>query len=159
RVDVAVELDELALALRRRRDVADTPLAEDLFCPRSLHAYSLPRSKRLRIDVDDRVEAGAPHRGSGRREQACRLRGDRPRAVGLGDELCAVAAAEAQERRRAEQLGLADPGAELLESFHRGGQLGAGDDDRDEVAVRWVAELAASLELRVEEARDVVAGG
>ena len=110
RVQLAVALEPRALALRVGRDVADAPLAEDLFGVRAaLIAIPVCRSsERLRVDVDDGRQPGAAHRRRGRGEQRARpARRDRARAVGLRDELGAVAAAEAQQRRRAEQLGAA----------------------------------------------------
>ena len=52
------------------------------------------RLDRLRIDVHHGVEPGATHRRSGRGEQRGRARGERPRPVGLADELGAVPAAQ-----------------------------------------------------------------
>ena len=51
----------------------------------------------LRIDVDDRREAGAAHRRCGRCEQRRGTGGERARPVGLADELCAMAAAQPQQ--------------------------------------------------------------
>jgi len=58
----------------------------------------------LRVDVDDRREPGPPHRRRGRRQQPRRLRGDRARMLGLRDQLRAVTAAKAQQRRRSENV-------------------------------------------------------
>ena len=59
-----------------------------------------------------------------------------------------MAAAQAQERRRAEQLLAAEPGLQLLERAHRVGGSRPGDDDPHEVAERRVAELRAAARAR-----------
>ena len=61
-------------------------------------------SDALRIDVDD---GGEPRLAQGGRcglQQPRRLRRERPRRRGLGDELRPVAVAQPRQRRRAEQL-------------------------------------------------------
>ena len=158
RVEVAIGLEPLALTLRRRGDVANPPLAEEVFGPALLsRRHGASASEALRIDVDDRRQLRAPHRRRGGREQARRLRRDAPRVLRLRDELRAVAPAEPQQRRRPEQLRAADPGLQLVERPHDRLELGAGDDDPHEVRERRVAERAAPLELLGEEAPDVVA--
>ena len=67
--------------------------------------------------------------------------------------------AQPQQRRRAEQLGVAELALQLLERAQRVGLVGPGDDDAHEVAERRVAERAPPLELAGEEAGDVVARG
>src|SRR5581483_8744317 len=110
----------------------DEVAAEDEF-PEVLHG---PTLNRLRIDVHERA-----------------------RAVRLADELGAVAVAEPEQWRRAEQLESAQARLQLLERAEGVGLVGAGDEDADEVAKRRVAERPPPLELAGEEAGDVVAGG
>ena len=59
--------------------------------------------QRLRVDVDDGVDAGLAHRRRSGGEHLPRQGRERARPVGLGDELGAVASAQPQQRRRAEQ--------------------------------------------------------
>ena len=59
------------------------------------------------------------------REQRGRARRERARLRRLADELRAVTAAEAEQRRRAEQLGVAEAGLQLFERAHRVAELGA----------------------------------
>src|SRR5579862_2989752 len=113
-------------------------------------------SEALRIDVDDRREPRAAHRGRRRGQERRRARGERAGTVGLADELCAVAGAQTQERRRAEQLVPAEARLQLLEDAHRVAELRPGDDETDEVPEGRVAELAPAVELAREEARHVV---
>src|SRR5437762_8455468 len=120
----------------------------------------MPRNlDALGIDVDDRREAGAAHRGRGGREQRRRTGRERAWAIGLADELSAVAAAQPQQRRRAEQLELGQPRFQLLESAGRVGELRPGDEDADEVAERRVPERATALEAPGGEAGGMVAAG
>ena len=125
-----------------------------------VHGLSVGNVRGLRVDVHDRGQAGlcaSPERPP-RAAAPARRATARGRSV-FGDELRAVAAAQAQERRRAEELA-GDPEA-LLQLLERllsaGAGSGPGDDDPDEVAERRVAELAPALELLGQEARDVVA--
>ena len=83
-------------------------------------AGNLASEDALRVDVDRdaRSSRGAsPARAAG--ESRRRPRGDRRGGVGLDEELRSVAAAEPQERRRAEQVGgpssTGELGAELGE--------------------------------------------
>ena len=65
-------------------------------------------------------------------------------------------AAQAEERRRAEQVGAGQARLQLLERTQDRLALGPGDDDPHEVGVRRVAERLAALELLGEEPPDVV---
>jgi hypothetical protein len=53
-------------------------------------------SEALRVDVDDRGESGAAHRGRTRSEEPAGARGDASRLVRLRDQLRAVASAQAK---------------------------------------------------------------
>ena len=70
-------------------------------------------------------------------------------------------AAEPQDGRRPEQVRLepVETLLQLAEERERRLAVGAGDEDRDEVTVRRVAEHLAPLELTGEEPRDVVVDG
>ena len=69
-----------------------------------------------------------------------------------------MAAAQAQERRRPEQLaGTLEPRPHLLEQRLRPVLRRAGDDHANEVPERRVAELASARQLVGEESRHVVA--
>src|SRR5580765_3142869 len=68
-------------------------------------------------------------------------------------------AAQAQQRRRAEELGVAEPGLQLLEGTRCIRELRARDDDAHQVAERRVAEVAPPFELAREKARNVVPRG
>src|SRR5207253_5838920 len=117
------------------------------------------RSEALGVDVHNGSEAGAAHRGCGGSEET-RSAGSQPtRFVRLRDELGAVFAAQAEERRRAEQLAVVpvEPGTQLLEERQPRALGRRGDEHAHEVAEGRVAELAAPLELVGEEARHVVA--
>jgi hypothetical protein len=100
----------------------------------------------LRIDVDHGGDTGLSHRRRGVGEHRRRPRGDAARLLGLGDELRAMAAAKAQQRGRAEQV-VAQPGLQLGEQARGDVCLGPRGDDADEVAKRWVPELASPLDL------------
>ena len=63
----------------------------------------------LRIDVDDRGQAVAAHRRRGGGQQAAAGPATGRGLLRLREELRAMAAAEPQERRRAEQLGVRTP--------------------------------------------------
>src|SRR2546428_5264802 len=70
-----------------------------------------------------------------------------------------MAAAQAQQRRRAEQLLAGEPGLQLDERPLRAGGVGPAAEDPHEVAERRVAEGASALELAGKEAGHVVTGG
>jgi hypothetical protein len=89
---------------------------------------------------------------------SCAARADPSRLGRLGDELRAVAAAQPQQGRGAEQL-LAEPCPQLFEQSGRSALIPAGGDHTDEVAKRRVAELAPACQLVGEEARHVVVRG
>ena len=112
------------------------------------HGASL---ERLRVDVDDGRHTGAPHRRRGRSEQLAGPRRQRARLIGLRDELRPVAAAEPQQRRRPEQSRAGQLRVQLAEQSRRPVGVGAGGDDRDQMAEGRVAELTPSLELLGEE--------
>src|SRR4051812_29696170 len=65
--------------------------------------------------------------------------------------------AEPQQRRRPEQLRIAETALQLFERPRRVGLLRPGHDDADEMAERRIAERTAALELARDEALDVVA--
>ena len=65
-------------------------------------------------------------------------------------------AAESQERRRTEDVGAVEAGADLAEELHRVTGLTAVRDDPDEVAEGRIAELPSALELLGQEPCDVV---
>ncbi len=111
----------------------------------------------MRIDIDDRGHAGLPHRRRAGGEELSGAGGDAPGMLGLRDELGPVAAAQPQQRRRAEQTVGADPVAKLGQQLHRPRFVGARCDHPHQVAEGWIAELAPALELLREKARDVVA--
>ena len=87
------------------------------------------------IDVDNRRQLGAAHRGRGRSEEPCRLGGDGAWAVGLDHELRAVAAAEPQERRRPEDVRIGQSGADLVERAQSRYGVGPCDNNANEVAI------------------------
>ena len=104
------------------------------------------------------MAGAAPARRPAIREAT--LRGRR----GLDEELRAVAAPQAQERRRAEQVGRRPPTRassprSSARTARRAGGSRARDDDANEVAERRIAELAPALELAGEELLHVVARG
>ena len=113
----------------------------------------------LRVDVDDRGDACPPHRGRGGSEELSGPRRKRAGLIGLGDELRSVAAAEAEQRRGPEQIGAGELSVQLAEQAGRRLGVGAGGDDRDQMAEGRVAELTPSRKLLAEEAGDVVARG
>ena len=84
---------------------------------------------------------------------------ERPRGVGLRHQLSAVAAAEAEQGRRPEQIGALQLAVELAQEPLGRLRVGARRDDRDQVPERRIAELSPPVELLGEEAGDVVAGG
>src|SRR6266446_6843946 len=59
----------------------------------------------------------------------------------------------------AAESSVAARGLQLLQGFESIGEVGAGDDDADEVLKRRIAERAAALELAVEKALDVMPCG
>ena len=136
------------------RHVADAPLAEDLLGARARFTPSqFAAMQRLCGSTSTTaVRPAAPHRGRRRREQPRGL-ASRPRAAGRSSRRAGrgggrggagAAPARAARRRAAPRAAPRAP--------QRRRELGARDDDRDEVAERRVAELAAALELLVEEA-------
>jgi hypothetical protein len=75
---------------------------------RFVREYGLD-SQALRVDVHHNGQPGAAHRRSARREEPARARGNASWLRRLRDQLGAVAAAKAEQRRRAEQLGTLEP--------------------------------------------------
>src|SRR6185437_13231724 len=94
---------------------------------------ALERLDRLRVDVDDGREPGATHGNSGGGEELRGTPSERARPIGFADELRTVASAQPEQRCRAEQLGIAEPVAELLERTQRVRLLRPADDDPYEV--------------------------
>src|SRR5579859_4622503 len=107
----------------------------------------LAELERLRVHVDHGLEAGAAHRGRCGGEQAGGGRGDAPGLLGLRDQLGAVPAAEAEQGRRADRLGVSEPGADLLEQPSRIVGGAARHEDANDMAERRVAELLAAAKL------------
>src|SRR6478609_3348494 len=106
----------------------------------------MPVSDALRIHVDDGGEAGSSHRNSGGREELRGPHGEGARAVCLPDELRAMLAAEPEERRRPEELGVAETRLQLLQRLLCVVGRGPADDDADEMPVRRIAEHPATVE-------------
>jgi hypothetical protein len=120
------------------------------------HVRSLWTSKALRIDVDDGRQPGLSHRGRRRRKQLPRAPGHTTRLVRFRDELRTMAAAQTEERRRAEDLGVLHPVAYLFERACHGTGLRPTDEDANEMAERRVPELATALHLTGQEPTHVV---
>src|SRR5690348_6516658 len=103
-------------------------------------AVRLSELEALRVDVHDGLKAGAAHRGRRRGEQAGGRRGDAARLRGLGDQLCTMAAAQAEKRRRTDCVGVTQTATDLLEQPAGVVCVPAGYQDAHDVAVRRVRE-------------------
>ena len=81
--------------------------------------------QRLRVDVDDGVDAGLAHRRGGGGEQLPCPGCEGSRAVCLGNELRAVPSAQPEQRRGTEELGSVEPSIQLAQQAFRRGRVGA----------------------------------
>ena len=78
-----------------------------------LFRQALLLGETLRIDVHGSRQAVLPHRGRGGAQEAAGERRERTWVAGLGEELGAMPAPEAEQRSRSEQLGVSPAPLEL----------------------------------------------